>query len=169
MTASTLLRTLCAAAVACCVLGHELRAQQQPSAAAVALAREVLELKGALIAFDPVLNGAIEYHRNMYLQANPTVGKDLGEVSAQLRGELAPRRAELHAEVARAYASQFTEQELKDAVAFYKTPLGKKLIDAEPKALEEANKRVEAFAVQYGNDISAKMRAEMRKRGHTQF
>ena len=43
--------------------------------------------------------------------------------------ELLPRRAEIHTEIARGYASQFTEQELKDVLAFYKTPLGKKLID----------------------------------------
>ena len=43
--------------------------------------------------------------------------------------ELAPRKAELQQQLARAYAQHFTEQELKDVIAFYKTPLGKKLID----------------------------------------
>ena len=166
MIASTLLRTLCAAAVACLALMHDVRAQQQPTAAQVALAKQVLELKGALGTFDPVLTGAIEYHRNLYLQANPTLGRDLNEVSTLLRNEAASRRPELHNEIAIAYASQFTEQELKDALAFYKTPLGKKLLDAEPKALDEVTKRVDAFATKYGNDVQARMRTEMRKKGH---
>jgi hypothetical protein len=166
MIASSLLRTLCAAVVACLALTQDLRAQQQPSAASVALAREVLELKGALNTFDVVLTGAVEFHRNLYLQANPTFARDLAEISTQLRSELAPKRAELHTEIARAYASQFTEQELKEAVAFYKSPLGKKLIEAEPKALDEANKRVEALATKFGEEVANRMRTEMRKKGH---
>ena len=166
MIASTLLRTLCAAAVACLALMHDVRAQQQPTAAQVALAKQVLELKGALVTFDPFLHFLIKYHRNLYLQANPTLGRDLNEVSTLLRNEAASRRPELHNEIAIAYASQFTEQELKDALAFYKTPLGKKLLDAEPKALDEVTKRVDAFATKYGNDVQARMRTEMRKKGH---
>ena len=45
-------------------------------------------------------------------------------------------RQELHDEVARGYASAFTEQDLKDLLDFYKTPLGKKIIESEPKAGE---------------------------------
>ena len=43
-------------------------------------------------------------------------------------------------ELTRIYAAHFTEQELKDALAFFKTPLGKKLISEEPKALEASMK-----------------------------
>ena len=38
-----------------------------------------------------------------------------------------PRFVELTEEVARLYAANFTEQELKDILAFYKTTAGKKL------------------------------------------
>ena len=35
--------------------------------------------------------------------------------------------------MAAVYANEFSEQELKDLVAFYKSPLGQKLLLAEPK------------------------------------
>ena len=40
-------------------------------------------------------------------------------------------------EAAKLYAARFTEQELKDMVAFYKSPLGKKMIAQEPQVLDE--------------------------------
>jgi hypothetical protein len=168
MTASRFARTLCAAALACLAFTQDLRAQSaQPSAAAVAIAREIVELKGGITIFDGVVSGVIEFHKKALLTANPNLSKDLEEISNRLIKENAPRRAEVQTEIARAYASRFTEAELKDILAFYKTPLGKKLIVEEPAGLDEATKRVDAWASKYAEEMLAKMRAEMRKKGHT--
>jgi len=86
-----------------------------------------------------------------------------------MRKEGAARREELHKEIALGYASAFTEQELKDMIAFYKTPLGKKMIEQEPKAGEDATKRAQVWIDRYAETVIAKMRAEMKKRGHTEF
>ena len=162
-----LARTLFAAAMTCIAFGPAAQAQQQPSAAAVALAREVIELKGATSMFDSVIVGVIEFHKNNLLQINPNLQRDLEEVAGRLRTEYATRRVEVQTEIARAYASKFTEQELKDAVAFYKTPLGKKLVTEEPNAVDEATKRVDEWANKYAEEVIVKYRAEMRKKGHT--
>jgi hypothetical protein len=170
MIASLFARTLCAAIFAWLALAQDGRAQPapaEPSAAAVALAKEVIELKGATSMFDSVIVGVIEYHKNILLQSNPNLQRDLDEVAGRLRSEFAPRRTDVHNEIARAYASRFTEQELKDAIAFYKTPIGKKLIVEEPKAVDEATKRVDAWASKYAEEVLARMRTEMRKKGHT--
>ena len=166
MIARPVARILWAAAVLCLAVAPDARAQQQPSPAAVAAAKEIVELKGAIGMFDPVLVGVVEHSKNLLLQGNPTLAKDLDEVAGKLRTELAPRRAEIHTEIARAYASQFTEQELKDALAFYKTPLGKKLVDAEPKAMDEVTKRVDAWANRFSQEVTTKIRDEMKKKGH---
>ena len=158
-------RTFCAAAIICLAFAHQARAQQ-PSAAAIALAKEIVELKGALGMFDTVVSGVVEDRKNLLLQVNPTAARDLEEVAAKLRTELAPRRSEIQTEIARGYASQFTEQELKEALAFYRTPLGKKLIAAEPKALDEATKRVDLWAGKFAEEVLVKLRAEMKKKGH---
>ena len=49
-------------------------------------------------------------------------------MATQLRTEFTPRRNELMNEAAKLYAARFTEQELKDMAAFYKSPLGKKML-----------------------------------------
>ena len=165
MTSHRIVGLICAVAAAWLAYSPQSRAQQ-PSAAAVALGREVVELKGGMNMFDTVTDGVVEHHRRLLLQADPNLDKDLGEVATRLRVEYVARRAEIHTEISRAYASQFTEPELRQIVAFYKTPLGKKLIDAEPKAIDEATKRVDAWATRFADEVMAKIRAELRKKGH---
>ena len=63
------------------------------------------------------------------------------------------------------YANQFTEQELKDLVAFYKSPLGQKLLSAEPPAIQLSMSYMQQWAQQFAEQVNAAFRAEMRKRG----
>jgi hypothetical protein len=155
-------------------------AQQRPAAAppaaaparpaasptALLLAKEMIDLKGAAAAYDPLVNGVITYHRNFFLQTNPNLAKDLDAVAQKLAADLAPRKAEMQQELTRIYAAHFTEQELKEALAFYKTPLGRKLIAEEPKALEESMKAADDWSRRFAVEVDAKFRAEMQKRGH---
>ena len=98
---------------------------QQPSAAALASARELMELKGVKSLVEPVVVGVIEQTKGTILQTNPGLTKDLDEVSAQLRNEYQPRVAEMTNEIVQLYAQRFSEQELKEAIAFYKSAAGK--------------------------------------------
>ena len=143
--------------------------QPQPSAAAVALATQLLELKGGLGAYDPALEGVIIHHKGLLLQINPNLTRDVDATVQILRADTAARRQELHNEIARGYASAFSEQDLKDMIVFYQTPVGRKIIEAEPKAGEESTKRAQAWIDKYAEEVIGKMRAEMKKRGHTEF
>jgi hypothetical protein len=139
---------------------------QQPSAAAIATAKELIAVKGATALYEPLVPGVIEQAKGMFLQTNPTLAKALNEVAAKLKTEYAARSAEIINDVARLYASRFTEHELKEALAFYKSPLGRKMIVEEPAILDQSMKNAQAWADKLSQEIIAKMRAEMRKRGH---
>src|SRR5262249_57307218 len=101
--------------------------QRQPAPPAVALAKQLIELKGSVQLWDAVVPGVIEQAKGVFLQTNPALSKELNDVAARLRAEYAPRASQLSDQVAELYAKTFTEQELKDALAFYKSPLGKKM------------------------------------------
>jgi len=81
-------------------------------------------------------------------------------------GSLSPRSGEILNDVAKLYTTRFTEQELKDALTFYKSPLGRKLLAEEPRVLEQTMKDAQAWADKLSDEVIGKMRAEMRKRGH---
>src|SRR5205814_6860286 len=98
--------------LACQLLAGAALAQPAPSPAAVASARELVELKGGSAMFDPVIVSMVEQTKNALLQTNPQLANDLNAVATQLRNEFGPRRDELMAQAAKLYAGRFTEQEI---------------------------------------------------------
>src|SRR5262245_38389533 len=139
---------------------------QQPSPNTVALAKEIIITKGGDKIYSPLISQTIDQARTVFLQANPMLGGALNEVAARLRTEFTPRIAELVNEGARVYAGKFSEQELKDILAFYKSPLGRKVIEQEPAILEQTVVNLENWANRFSNEVIAKFRTEMRKKGH---
>jgi hypothetical protein len=155
-----------AAAVLALALSAPASAQQQPSPAALAAAKELIELKGATHMFDPVVPGVIETAKNVILRTSPNLAKDLNEVAQQLRQEYAGKRSEISTLIARIYAQHFTEAEIKQALTFYKSPLGKKLIQEEPRILEQSMGQVQTWGEAFQEQVMTRIRAEMTKRGH---
>jgi hypothetical protein len=139
---------------------------QQPTAASVAMAKEILEVKGSLTMFEPIVPGVIETAKNVFVQQNPNLQKDLTETAATLRTQLAPRSNELKDEIAKVYAARFTEAELKEALVFFKSPLGKKLVNEEPRFVEGSLGRAQDWSMRLSEEVMVKIRAEMKKKGH---
>ena len=140
---------------------------QQPTPGAIAAAKEYVVIKGAMTMFSPIIPGVIENAKNIFLQQNPNLGQDLNAVAADLRKRYEFKRGDLQNEIAKVYAAQFTEQELKQAIEFYKTPLGKKLLTAEPIAIEQTLQAAQNFGDTFSREAMEAIRAEMRKKGHT--
>src|SRR5437764_11412261 len=139
---------------------------QAPSASAVATARELVETKGGGAMFDPVIISVVEQTKAALLQTNPQLARDLNDVSTQLRTEFAPRRDELLGQAAKLYAERFSEQELKDMLAFYKSPLGKKMTTQEPQVLDETFNYIQQWGARVSEEVMNRFRAEMKKKGH---
>jgi len=165
MVANVVGRSACAGLLALVLAALSPAQAQQPTANALALAKEIIIVKGGNAIYDPVVPQVVEQARGLFLQSNPTLGKDINEVAAKLQAELTPRTAELLNDGARLYAARFTEQELKDVLAFYKSPVGRKVITQEPVILDQSGSNVDAWANKLADEVIAKFRAEMRKRG----
>ena len=151
--------------IACQVMAGAALAQQ-PTPAAIATAKELVELKGGSQMFDPVIASIVEQTKGALLQTNPQLAKDLNEVAAQLRTEFTPRRDELMNEAAKRYAARFSDAELKELVTFFKSPLGKKMLTIEPQVLDETFNYVQQWAPRVGEEVMNRFRAEMKKKGH---
>lgn len=165
MRMMSLARGAIAGAVLACAVPAAALAQE-PTASAVASARELVVIRGGASMFDTVVMGVLEQGKALFLQTNPALSKDLNEVSNKLRADLNEKRAELVTEVARIYAQRFTEQEIKDAIAFYKTPLGKKFVTEEPVIIDQSFARIQQWANRLSEDVLNRYRAEMKKKGH---
>jgi len=139
---------------------------QPASMAGLLTAKEIVEVTGSTTLFNTLIAGVIEQAKNLLLQQNPNLSKVLGEVANKMRTDLTPRLSELNNEVARLYATHFTESELKDILAFYKTPAGKKLIVQQPRVADASMKFAQDWANKLSDQVVAKMREELKKKGH---
>lgn len=173
MTTTSHLRAAAVAALTLGALALQPALAQQPapqapppSPSAVATARELITVKGASAVFDPIVTGVIEYVKNAFLPTNPNLGKELNEVAAKLKKDYDAKRAELLGEVATVYAERFTEAELKELIAFYQSPLGKKMSQTEPEVIDAGMKRAQVWADAFSTEVMSKFREEMKKKGH---
>jgi uncharacterized protein len=109
---------------------------KQASPAALAAAKEILTMKNAAAMYANAVPGIVQQTKDALLQNNLNYQKDLNEVAVIVAQSMAGREKEIGDGMAQVYANEFTEQELKDLVTFYKSPLGQKLLASEPRAIQ---------------------------------
>ena len=133
--------------------------------AAMAAAREILAMKNASAMYASAVPNIVEQTKNALLQSNLNYQKDLNEVAVIVAKNLAGREKEIGEGMAKVYANEFSEQELKDLVTFYKSPLGQKLLSTEPRAIQFSMAYMNQWAQLFAETVNGQFRAEMRKRG----
>jgi uncharacterized protein len=135
------------------------------SPGALAAAKEILTMKNAAAMYANAVPNLVEQTKNVLLQSNLNYQKDLNEVAVIVAKNLAGREKEIGDGMAQVYANEFTEQELKDLVNFYKSPLGQKLLSNEPRAIQFSMSYMNQWAQTFAETINGQFRAEMKKRG----
>ena len=133
--------------------------------AALAAAKEILAMKNASAMYAAAVPNLVEQTKNALLQSNLNYQKDLNEVAIIVAKNLAGREKEIGEGMAQVYANEFTEQELKDLVTFYKSPLGQKLLSSEPRAIQFSMSYMNQWATIFAETVNNQFRAEMKKRG----
>jgi hypothetical protein len=166
MLAGALRACVLVSALVVCALPAQAQAPKQPSPNAILLAREIINAKGANKMYEPVIVEVVDRTKSVLLQTNPMLVRELNDVATQLKAEYAPRVAEILNEVAKMYAARFTEAELKDVLAFYKSAVGQKIILQEPQILDQSVAFAESWADKFSQEVAARIRAEMKKKGH---
>lgn len=138
-----------------------------PSAAQMKLANELLAANGEASSFDAIIPGVIDQAAGSFVQANPDLIQELREVAKSLVPQYENRRAEITAILARAYARQFSEAELTQILAFYRSPVGVKLVERRQQLLDEGLQGIQAWSAKFAREMETRVREEMKKRGFT--
>ncbi|HWK97457.1 MAG TPA: DUF2059 domain-containing protein [Pseudolabrys sp.] len=139
---------------------------QQPTPAALKTAGEIVKVTGALELFNPIVPGVVEQSRQFFVQQNPIITNDINDVAAQVRKDYEARISEVYTKVTEIYASNLSEQELKDILAFYSSPAGKKFLVAQPKIVDESLKFAQEWANSLSDEVIGKMREALKSKGH---
>jgi hypothetical protein len=146
-------------------------AGQQPaplkpvSASAMAAAKDLLAVKNVSQIYANAVPNIVQRAKDAFLANNLNYQKDLNEVAVLVAQTLAGREKEIGEQMAKIYANDFTEQELKDLTAFYKSPLGQKVLTMEPQAIQASMNYMGQWAQAFSETVATEFRNEMKKRG----
>jgi hypothetical protein len=135
------------------------------SPAALAAAKEILTMKNANAMYASAVPNIVDQTKNALVQSNLNYQRDLNEVAVIVAKNLAGKEQEIGDGMAKIYANEFTEQELKDLVTFYKSPLGQKLLATEPRAIQFSMSYMNQWGQIFAQTVNDQFRAEMKKRG----
>ena len=135
------------------------------SASAFAAAKELLAVKNVSQVYANAVPNIIQRTKDQFLANNLSYQKDLNEVALAVAQSMTGREKEIGEQMAKIYANDFTEQEMKDLTAFYKSPLGQKVLSEEPKSIQASMTFMGQWAQAFSESVSTEIRAEMKKRG----
>lgn len=136
-----------------------------PTASHLAAARELIQMTGALGTADDMLTAFEEQIKHQAV-SRPDLTKDLDEVFKALKPELDLQKEKAKEVVTQTYAKWLTEDEIKAAITFFKTPAGAKYLKVQPDLVEDVVNALQAWAQQASEYVMVRTRAEMAKRGH---
>jgi len=137
-----------------------------PTAAQIALAKDIVVASGVSRSFAIVIPQFLDQIGTRLTQTRPDLIKDLNVVMEQVKPEFDKRVDQMVDTAARLYAERLTEQQLKDVSAFFKSASGVKYVEQQPLVLNALYVSMQGWQQQMSQDMMTRVREEMSKKGH---
>lgn len=140
-------------------------AEPEISPSHLALAREVMLNSGISRSFDSIIPAFAEQIKRNAI-TRPELTKDLDEVLKSLEPEAEMQKQRMVDIAAKIYAKRLSEAELKDVVAFFRSPSGKRYVETQPQVLDDLVGAMQDWSQDVSEYMMVRVRVEMGKRGH---
>ena len=141
-------------------------ASQSPSPEAMAAARELLATMRMTEQFKAIFPLLMKQLKPAIVQGRPEVERDLDALIPLMQELMDKRSAELTEATAAVYVRNFTVEEMRQLTAFYRQPLGQKLLERLPAITQEALAVGQKFGQSVVGELQGRLLEELRKRGH---
>jgi len=92
----------------------------------------------------------------------------LAELKTVFEQSLASFTGQVMKDAPSIYARNFTAQELRDMIAFYRTPTGMKALQVMPKVMADVSAQLAPHVNAFRGDLNARIEAVMAKHGYKQ-
>ena len=139
---------------------------QTPSPDAMAAAHELIVTMRAVDFFKSIMPALMQTLKPAIVQNRPQVERDYDAIVPLLLEGMNARLNEVMDQIAAVYARNFTADELREAVAFYRGPTGQKFVQKLPAISQESMAIGQRFGQSIASDLRGRMIDELRKRGH---
>src|SRR5579875_3050157 len=138
-----------------------------PTPAQVDLARKILVSVGLKASMDQIVPTMLAQLQTQLLQMHPEMGKPLHETLLSLIPEFQQGEGAVFTDVAGALASRLSEDELKQTLAYFESPAGKKYTDAQAPVLEMLASSGGLWREKLTTTMLDRTREEMKKKGYS--
>jgi uncharacterized protein len=138
---------------------------QAPDPARLAAAKQMLANSGGVKQFEDIISLMFDDLAANFAAMAPGKEQEVNEVVKGLAPRFKARLAEVWDQVAALYARELSKEELDALAAFFKSPLGLKLVDTQAKTMREVMQAGQEWGMQVGVEIDAEARKELEKRG----
>lgn len=143
------------------------QAQTQPSPDQLAAARELIRVARIDESMRSILPMMTQQLKPAIVQGRKEIERDYDTVIQMFNTALVDRMREFTDLMAQIYASHFSAAELRDLVAFYRTPTGQKFVRSQAPLAQQAMSAGQQFAQKLLGDMEAQIKQELRKKGHS--
>jgi hypothetical protein len=142
------------------------QAQSAKSDAEVA-ARELVDTIKLADRFKVLLPMVFKTLKPAIVQNRADVARDYDALVPVLTEKMSARFGELENSIVSIYADNFTAAELRELIAFYKTPTGQKFLEKTPLVTQQTMAAGKKFGEIAGAEARQDMIDELRKKGHS--
>ncbi|GLS22117.1 hypothetical protein GCM10007874_51340 [Labrys miyagiensis] len=139
--------------------------QPEPSAERLALAIQFLKVSGLTTGFDDIIPQFMTQASQIYASRRPELRGMINDAAISLIPEFVKKRDDLDKALARFYTTKFNDDELKQLVTFYQTPVGAKFSKEQQNILRDSVPVVGNWTRDLQDSIMLRLRQEVQKRG----
>jgi hypothetical protein len=128
---------------------------QAPDRARIEAAKEMMRVSGAARQFDEAVPLMFNQLANAFAQMAPGKDGEIRDVFAQMTPRFLERKNELMDQIAELYA----------VIAFYKSPVGIRFADIQPKIMRDSMALGQRWGERIGLEFQEEARRELARRG----
>ncbi len=141
-------------------------AAQEISPSQLAAAQLVVNSAPEIGNFDVLLPQMANQLKNFFISKRPDLYKEIGQVVDSDVQKLVSRRADLDKDLARVWAKNFTEDELKAINAFFSSDVGEKYKKLAPVVGPDIIKASQNWRDRVRGELQDMVTADLKKMGH---
>ena len=168
--------SMCAAfislALAAGLFGGQVRGQvggqvaaQPATNDALSAARELIAVMRATDQLKQMLPTIMQALKPAIAQGRPQVEEALDALMPVLLDGMSSRVGEFTDQMASVYAHNFTPDEMRQMVVFYRGPVGQKFLEKMPIVMQESMSLGQAFGQKVAGELQSRMIEELQKKG----
>ena len=139
---------------------------QTPSPEAMSAARSLVTTMRLADQYKALLPAILLGLRRTLTQERPEIERDYDAMMPTIVDAYTPYYNAMVDHIATVYASNFTVGELRELEAFYRQPVGQKLLERAPALAQQSNQVGQDSSRKAADDLRARLTEALRQKGH---